>query len=116
MSLQRYIDGDKVCVWGWSYGGFVAGRVLAQDGDGTVQCGLAVAPVTQWEQVRSPHCPLWHGITITLFQYDTAYTERYMGLPSQQGNWRGYLQASLVAAANNIGDGQLLVVHGTQVC
>ena len=38
-----------------------------------------------------------------------------MGLPSQQGNWRGYLQASLVAAANNIGDGQLLVVHGTQV-
>ena len=49
-----------------------------------------------------------------MFQYDTAYTERYMGLPSQQGNWRGYLQASLVAAANNIGDGQLLLLHGSQ--
>ena len=49
----------KVCVWGWSYGGFLTAKTLQTDLEGVVDCGVSVAPVTDWR---------W---------YDSAYTERY---------------------------------------
>ena len=44
-----YIDRSKVAVWGWSYGGFLAARILAEDKDEVVKCAAAVAPVTRWQ-------------------------------------------------------------------
>ena len=74
----KFVDRERVCVWGWSYGGYVTGMIMAAIGDhDLVSCGIAVSPVTQWHQ------------------YDSAYTERYMGLPSQHYNWRGYTGASM---------------------
>ena len=93
----KYIDRDRVCVWGWSYGGYVTGMIMSAVGThGLVSCGIAVSPVTQWHN------------------YDTAYTERYMGTPSQQDNWRGYTSSSMLGVAHNIGDGKLMLIHGTQ--
>ena len=37
-----------------------------------------------------------------------------MGLPSQKENWRGYSRASVTGVAGNIGDGRLMLIHGTQ--
>ena len=29
---HKFIDSERVCVWGWSYGGYVTGRILAAIG------------------------------------------------------------------------------------
>jgi dipeptidyl-peptidase-4 len=42
--------------------------------------------------------------------YDSIYTERYMGLPSD--NQEGYATSSVVKAAANL-HGKLLLLHGT---
>lgn len=44
-----YVDPSRVAVWGWSYGGTVASRMLALDVDNSLKCAIAVAPVTKWE-------------------------------------------------------------------
>ena len=95
----KFIDQGKICVWGWSYGGYVTGLMMARvglDQSQAVSCGISVSPVTQW------------------LHYDTAYTERYMGLPAQQHNARGYILSSLLQVADNIPDGRFMLVHGTQ--
>ncbi|KAJ3152987.1 dipeptidylpeptidase [Geranomyces michiganensis] len=73
------IDLDRVAVTGWSYGGYLSLLMLSQFPSIIRMC-LAGAPVTNWEL------------------YDTAYTERYMGMP----------------ADNKAGDNRLLLVHGLQ--
>ena len=55
------------------------------------KAGISVAPVTSWRD------------------YDSIYTERYMGLPKD--NTTGY-DDSIVSAASNL-HGSLLLVHGT---
>ncbi|KAA8821119.1 prolyl oligopeptidase family serine peptidase [Bifidobacterium vespertilionis] len=54
-------DLDKVCMIGWSYGGFLSALAVL-DAPDVVKAGCAGAPPTDW----------------TL--YDTHYTERYLGL------------------------------------
>eukprot|EP00090_Calanus_glacialis_P007913 TRINITY_DN16308_c0_g1_i1.p1 TRINITY_DN16308_c0_g1~~TRINITY_DN16308_c0_g1_i1.p1 ORF type:complete len:847 (-),score=98.44 TRINITY_DN16308_c0_g1_i1:552-3092(-) len=97
-----YIDDNKICVWGWSYGGYLTGMILAEDGRLAVQgrkrllsCGIAVAPVTQWHN------------------YDSAYTERFMGMPTPESNWKGFTESSLTGKAEYIADNTFMVVHGT---
>ena len=51
---------------------------LIQDVDNVFKCGLSTAPPTNW-----------------LF-YDSFYTERYMGLPTQDDNMEGYNASSLL--------------------
>jgi dipeptidyl-peptidase-4 len=56
------------------------------------RAGVSVAPVTDWRD------------------YDSIYTERYMGLPAE--NEEGYRKASPVNSAKSL-LGALLEVHGT---
>jgi dipeptidyl-peptidase-4 len=83
-------DKERVAVSGWSYGGYMALKCLAGRPD-VFHAAVAGAPVTDW----------------TL--YDTAYTERYMGLP--QENPEGYAKSSALAQVENI-EGSLLLCHG----
>ena len=92
----HYVDPARICVWGWSYGGYLVGLLLSRDGSGLLACGIAVSPVTDWRQ------------------YDTAYTERLMGRPDEFHNWQGYTTSSLVRAAPAIPSGKLMLVHGTE--
>ncbi len=85
-------DPERIGVTGWSYGGYMTLRCLLLAGD-MFKAGVAGAPVTDWRN------------------YDTIYTERYMGLPSQ--NKSGYAQASNVAAAGNL-QGKLLIQHNLE--
>ena len=93
----HYVDRSRVCVWGWSYGGYLAGLLLTRDRSDLISCAISVAPVTDWRQ------------------YDTAYTEKLMGSPGLYNNWEGYAQASLVRQAElgNVPSHKLLLVHGT---
>jgi dipeptidyl-peptidase 4 len=43
-----YIDKNRTAIWGWSYGGYSTSMVLANDFHNVFQCGIAVAPVTNW--------------------------------------------------------------------
>lgn len=61
LAAQDFVDGDKMGVFGWSYGGYMALHMLAQTDLYT--SGVSGAPVSEWEL------------------YDTAYTERYLGHP-----------------------------------
>jgi dipeptidyl-peptidase-4 len=91
-ALERYpaLDKDRVGFWGWSYGGCMALWALTRTT--AFKAGVAVAPVSEWRD------------------YDSIYTERYLGLP--QENAEGYRRSSPVTTAADL-HGSLLLVHGT---
>ncbi len=90
LKQQSWIDGDRIGIWGWSYGGYMAAYALTHSD--SFKIGIAGAPVTDWRN------------------YDTIYTERLMGLPSE--NEAGYDASSVVKAADNL-SGRLLLIHGS---
>ncbi|KAJ3655173.1 hypothetical protein Zmor_014310 [Zophobas morio] len=90
-----YVDGSRTAVWGWSYGGYASGMILANDNEGIFKCGISVAPVTDW----------------TL--YDSIYTERFMGLPTIEDNFVGYHNANLLLKFEGLRDKQYFLIHGT---
>lgn len=45
---KPYVDPERIAIWGWSYGGFMALKTLELDGGETFKYGVAVAPVTDW--------------------------------------------------------------------
>lgn len=87
---RPYIDGDRVGIFGHSYGGYMSALALVKFPD-VFQVGSAGAPVTDWKN------------------YDTIYTERYMRTP--QENPDGYRDGSCLTYAGQL-KGQLLLLHG----
>jgi dipeptidyl-peptidase-4 len=47
LQTVEYVEPSKVGIWGWSYGGFMAGMSIA-NGTSTFLYGISVAPVTDW--------------------------------------------------------------------
>jgi dipeptidyl aminopeptidase len=45
---RAYVDEERMAIWGWSYGGFMALKTLEMDAGRTFKYGMAVAPVTDW--------------------------------------------------------------------
>lgn len=45
---KKYVDEERMAIWGWSYGGFMALKTLETDAGNTFKYGMAVAPVTDW--------------------------------------------------------------------
>jgi len=91
ISKFKYIDADRIGIWGWSYGGYMSSLALARGND-LFDLAIAVAPVTSWRY------------------YDTIYTERYMQTP--QLNPEGYNEGAPLNHAEKI-KGDYLLVHGT---
>jgi dipeptidyl-peptidase 4 len=83
------LDRTRTAIWGWSNGGSMTLYALTHSD--RFKAGISVAPVTSWRN------------------YDSTYTERYMGLPKDNGS--GY-DDSIVSAASSL-HGSLLLVHGT---
>ncbi|EQD65233.1 dipeptidyl-peptidase IV, partial [mine drainage metagenome] len=91
LKRQPWVSTGRIGIWGWSFGGYMTAYALTHAPD-VWRAGIAVAPVTRWQD------------------YDTIYTERYMGTPQQ--NPAGYAASSVVAAARRLAD-PLLLVAGT---
>ncbi len=91
-TLIKAVDPQRIGIFGWSYGGTLAARSMLDDNT-PFAAGAAVAPVTDW----------------TL--YDTAYTERYIGLPDS-GRAATYASSSLLPRAKLLKK-PLLLAHGT---
>jgi dipeptidyl-peptidase-4 len=90
--LKQYpqLDAKRLSWWGWSWGGSFT--LYAMTHSDRFKTGIAVAPVTDWRN------------------YDSIYTERYMGTPSE--NPDGYKEDSVVNSAANL-RGRLLIAQGT---
>ncbi|KAJ6797163.1 Uncharacterized protein M6B38_110365 [Iris pallida] len=87
---QGLAKAGHIGIYGWSYGGFLSAMTLARFPD-TFRCAVAGAPVTSWDG------------------YDTFYTEKYMGLPSE--NPEAYEFGSIMHHLHKL-KGKLLLVHG----
>jgi dipeptidyl-peptidase-4 len=87
---QPYVDPTRVVMSGWSYGGFMTAYAMTHSTGWAA--GVVGAPVADWRN------------------YDTVYTERYMGTP--ENNPEGYRRTAPVRAAANL-SGRLLLIHGT---
>ena len=86
-----FVDADRIGVYGWSYGGFMATSLMAR-APGIYKVGVGGGAVIDWQY------------------YEVMYTERYMDTP--QDNPVGYEESSLLNYAENL-TGKLLLVHGT---
>jgi dipeptidyl-peptidase-4 len=84
------MDLKRVGVVGWSFGGYFSAMAAIRKPD-IFRCGVVGAPVVTWEN------------------YDTHYTERYLGLPSE--NAEGYRASSVLTYAADLRQ-PLFLIHG----
>lgn len=88
---KPWVDENNMAIRGHSYGGYMASyTVLFRPG--TFKVSLVGAPVTDWRL------------------YDSIYTERYMGLLSE--NEKGYIQSASTTHAGNL-DAHMFIAHST---
>ncbi len=87
----NYVDGNRLAVHGWSFGGFMTTSLMLRQA-GVFNVGVAGGPVTDWKY------------------YEIMYGERYMDRPEQ--NKAGYDANSLMNYTKNL-KGELLLIHGS---
>lgn len=87
----KEMDLSRVGIFGWSFGGYFSAMAVMREPE-VFKAGVAGAPVVDWRD------------------YDTHYTERYMGLPD--ANAAGYDAANVLTYAPQL-DRPLMVIHGT---
>ena len=86
-----YVDGSRIGIWGWSGGGYLTLMAMTK-GSAYFKAGIAVAPVSDFRL------------------YDNIWSERYMGLPSE--NKAGYDSTSVLTYTDRYKKG-LLIIHGS---
>lgn len=84
------MDLKRVGAVGWSFGGYFSAMAVMRKPE-VFRCAVVGAPVVTWEN------------------YDTHYTERYLGLPSE--NDEGYRANSVLTYASELRR-PLLLIHG----
>ena len=89
LKSQGFVDGSRIGINGWSYGGFMVSYALTHSQ--SFAMGIAGGTVSDWRN------------------YDSIYTERYMRTPEH--NPEGYRRTSPRWAAKDL-HGQLLLMHG----
>ncbi len=91
LAQRPYIDASKIGIHGTSYGGYASVMCLLRHPEG-FSAACAASSVTDWRN------------------YDSIYTERYMGLPQQ--NKEGYDAGSAMTYADAL-KGRLMLYYGT---
>jgi dipeptidyl-peptidase-4 len=87
----RELDLDRIGIYGWSFGGYLS-ALAAMKEPGLFKAAVAGAPPSDWAD------------------YDTHYTERYLGTPERDA--AAYREGSLLTWAPNL-NRPLLLIHGT---
>jgi dipeptidyl-peptidase-4 len=90
---QGFVDPQRIGLYGWSYGGYMTLYTITH-APGLIKAAIAGAPVTSWRN------------------YDTIYTERYMGLPEDDEN--GYRRSAPVLSAAGLEGTKLLMIHNVE--
>lgn len=86
-----WVDAQRIGIFGWSFGGYLSSLAITKGAE-VFKAAVAVAPVINWRF------------------YDSIYTERFLGLPSE--NPEGYdANSPEHHAAKMVGN--YLLIHGT---
>jgi dipeptidyl-peptidase-4 len=91
LKAQKYVDANRMGLFGWSYGGFMTTSIMTRHPD-IFKAAVAGGPVIDWSY------------------YEIMYTERYMDTPLE--NPEGYKEARTLNYIDNL-KGKLLLIHGT---
>lgn len=91
LATRPYVDGERVGIFGTSYGGYASALALLRHPD-AFHAAAASSAVTSWHH------------------YDTIYTERYMYTP--QANPDGYRKGNAMEYAKDL-RGRLMIYYGT---
>ncbi len=91
LAKQSYVDTARIGLFGWSYGGYLTAFTLTH-APSLFHSGISGAPPVDWRF------------------YDSAYTERYMGLPKQHPS--EYDRTAVLPAARKL-EAHLLVLQGS---
>lgn len=86
-----YVDGDRMAVHGWSFGGYMTTTLMLKSPE-TFKVGVAGGPVTDWAY------------------YEIMYGEKYMDHPDD--NPEGYEYGRLKNYVKDL-QGDLLLIHGS---
>jgi dipeptidyl-peptidase 4 len=90
---QGFVDPARIGLYGWSYGGYMT-LFTVTHAPGLIKAAIAGAPVTNWRN------------------YDSIYTERYMGLP--EDNAEGYKASAPTSDAAGLQGTKLLMLHNVE--
>jgi len=90
---QGFVDPARIGLYGWSYGGYMTLYTVTH-APGLIKAAIAGAPVVNWRN------------------YDSIYTERYMGLPGEDEE--GYRKSAATAAAAELGATRLLIIQNVE--
>jgi dipeptidyl-peptidase 4 len=90
---QGFVDPQRIGLYGWSYGGYMTLYTVTH-APGLIKAAIAGAPVTNWRN------------------YDSIYTERYMGLP--QDDAEGYRVSAPTLSAAGLEGTKLLMIHNVE--
>lgn len=93
LATRPYIDGSRVGIYGTSYGGYASLMCLLRHPE-SFHVAVSGSPVTDWKN------------------YDSIYTERYMGMPTADDNLNGYAAATAARYASSL-KGWLMLYFGT---
>ncbi|MBK8499504.1 MAG: DPP IV N-terminal domain-containing protein [Flavobacteriales bacterium] len=91
LKQQPWVDGARIAVHGWSYGGHMTTAMLTRY-PGVFAAGVAGGPVMDWSM------------------YEVMYTERYMDTPEE--NPEGYASTTLPNLAKDLKDDLLIITGG----
>ncbi|XP_065094399.1 inactive dipeptidyl peptidase 10 [Ochlerotatus camptorhynchus] len=89
----KLVDPNRICAYGWGYGGYIVSMMIASDSDNVLKCGAAVNPIVSFKY------------------YDSFFTERYVIQPADSG--RSLLDSDLSIKAGNFANKKYLLIHGT---
>nr|XP_045004992.1 inactive dipeptidyl peptidase 10 [Jaculus jaculus] len=89
---QPYIDSKRLSIFGKGYGGYIASMILKSD-EKLFKCGAVVAPI------------------IDLKLYASAFSERYLGMPSKEEST--YQASSVLHNIHGLREENILIIHGT---
>lgn len=90
LKAQKFVDAERLGIYGWSFGGFMTTSMMSKTKEFKV--GVAGGPVIDWGM------------------YEIMYTERYMDTPKE--NPEGYAENNLLNHVKNL-HGKLMLIHGT---
>lgn len=90
LASQPFVKGDRIGLWGWSYGGFLTCMTMLTK-PGEFYAGVAVASVTDWKS------------------YNEWYTRRRLGIVKDDKDW--FEKTSPITYAGGLKD-NLLLIHG----
>ncbi|HEY3779996.1 MAG TPA: DPP IV N-terminal domain-containing protein [Fimbriimonadaceae bacterium] len=93
LASRPYVDGAHIGIFGTSYGGYASAMCLLRHPE-VFHAAVAASPVTDWRN------------------YDSIYTERYMGMPTDADNLKGYEMGTAANYAKDL-NGKLMLYYGT---